>query len=95
MSAGAATAAKLWGYARLIREWRAIRKEVTTAPDRWIYSDAAITPIREEDNETLSLYQETNGGEAALARQRRHDAIRTRVQPSAARAIVPDSATAG
>ena len=45
---------------------------------REAYSDAAIAPLGEDDDETLSLYLETQGGEAALARQRRQEEIRAR-----------------
>jgi hypothetical protein len=49
---------------------------VETAPDRWSYSDTAIAPLRENELESLELYHATAGGEAALARKRRGDAIR-------------------
>ena len=47
------------------------------APDRLTYTDLAIAPPRENELETLDLYHATSGGEAALARKRRDDAIRT------------------
>ena len=50
--------------------------EALTAPDRWTYTDLAITPPKQDEFEALSLYHETSGGEAALARKRREDAIR-------------------
>jgi hypothetical protein len=79
----AETAVKFWGFWRLIREWKAIRKEVLADPEKRIaYTDLAIAPVGEDDSETLSLYHETNGGEAALARQRRQDEIRARAQSS-------------
>ena len=78
------TAAKLLGYARLIREFRAIRASVMAAPDRWTYMDAAIAPPDEDDDSAISLYHATNGGEAALARQRRQDEIRAHAPHSAA-----------
>ena len=65
-------------------------KQVLAAPDRWTYSDLAISPPREDELDTLDLYHATSGGEAALARQRRHDAIRSR-----AAAAAPDAAVAG
>jgi hypothetical protein len=39
--------------------------------------DIAIAPPQQDEFERLSLYHETSGGEAALARKRRDDAIRT------------------
>ncbi len=41
--------------------------------------------------DALDLYHATSGGEAALARQRRHDAIRARTQAAKAAAAVPSS----
>ena len=38
--------------------------------------DVAITPTENDEFERLSLYHETTGGEAALARKRRDDVIR-------------------
>ena len=49
-------------------------------PNRWTYTDLAIAPPREDELDTLDLYHATSGGEAALARQRRHDAIRDRAE---------------
>ena len=46
------------------------------APDRWTYTDLAIAPPRADEFEALDLYHATSGGEAALARKRRDDAIR-------------------
>jgi hypothetical protein len=51
-------------------------RELLDAPDRWTYSDLAIAPPQEDEFERLSLYHDTAGGEAALARKRRDDAIR-------------------
>ncbi len=51
--------------------------EVLAAPDRWTYSDLAIAPPQADEFEALDLYHATNGGEAALARKRRDEAIRS------------------
>lgn len=59
---------------------------VLAAPDRWTYTDVSITPPREEEFDSLALYQSTSGGAAALARKRRDDALRAEaasVRPSA------------
>jgi len=77
------TAAKLWGYWSVYRRARQTMKEVLAAPDRWTYSDLAIAPPREDAFEALDLYHATSGGEAALARKRREEAIRA--QAAAAR----------
>ena len=42
----------------------------------WTYTDLAITAPKQDEFEALALYHETSGGEAALARKRREDAIR-------------------
>jgi hypothetical protein len=36
----------------------------------------AIKPLQEEEFDSLDLYHATNGGQAALARKRRDDALR-------------------
>ena len=58
------------------RELKSILDETLAAPDRWTYSDIAIAPPQANEFEALSLYHETSGGEVALARKRRDDAIR-------------------
>jgi hypothetical protein len=63
-------------YLSTYRECKAILDEVLSAPDRWTYQDIAITPPTEEQFETLDLYHATAGGETALERKRRSDAIR-------------------
>jgi radical SAM family protein len=71
------TAVKAWHYLSTYRECKAILSEVLAAPDRWTYSDIAIAPPTEDECATLDLYHATAGGEAALERKRRSDAIRT------------------
>ena len=56
--------------------------EVLAAPDRWTYTDLAIAPPQGDEFETLDLYHATSGGEAALARKRRDDAIRGSAHPA-------------
>jgi len=63
-------------YWSVYRRFNAIRREVAAAPDRWSYSDVAIAPLRENELESLDLFHGTRGGEDALARRRRDDAIR-------------------
>ena len=67
---------KLGGYWSTILQFKAIMKEVRDAPDRASYTDVAITPQETQEFEELSLYHATTGGEAALARKRRDEAIR-------------------
>jgi hypothetical protein len=70
------TMTKALGYWRVYRQFKALRAEVLAAPDRWTYSDLAITPPNAAEFEDLALYHQTTGGEAAVARKRRDDAIR-------------------
>ena len=70
------SARKVWDYVRMYRRLKAILNEALAAPDRWTYRDVAIAPPEKDEFERLSLYHETTGGEAALARKRRDDVIR-------------------
>jgi hypothetical protein len=70
------TVKKFIAYLRLYRELKAMLDESVAAPDRWTYTDVAITPQQRDEFERLSLYHDTTGGEAALARKRHEDAIR-------------------
>ena len=80
----AGTAIKAWRYISVIRQCRAILKEVLNAPDRWTYTDLAIAPPKADEFETLDIYHATAGGEAALARRHCHDGIRSRIMPAEA-----------
>jgi len=71
------TVKKFWAYLQLYRQLKAMLNEALTAPDRWTYTDMAIAPPQQDELERLSLYHDTAGGEAALARKRREDSIRT------------------
>ena len=73
---GFETFTKLWGYWKVYREFKGMLDEALSAPDRWTYNDLAITPPQHDEFEVLALYHETTGGDAALARKRRDDAIR-------------------
>jgi hypothetical protein len=66
------TMRKAWRYLSVWREARRMLKQVLTAPDRATYRDLAISPPEADEYETLDLYQATSGGQAALARARRH-----------------------
>jgi len=74
------TVAKFWRYYSVYRQCKKILDEALAAPDRWTYNDLAIEPPKADEFEALDLYHATAGGEAALARKRRHDAIRTTTQ---------------
>jgi hypothetical protein len=73
-------------YLSVYRECKAIFEDVMAEPDRLTYSDRAIEPVRDDEFETLDLYHETRGAEAALARKRRGDEIRDHVARNSASA---------
>ena len=87
-----ATAIKMWHYWRVYRQCKAILDDVLAAPDRWTYTDLAIAPPRSDEFEALDLYHATSGGEAALARMRRADAIRTGAHAPAEQATMSGAA---
>ena len=67
---------KAGGYLSVYRHARKILKETLAAPDRWTYQDVAIAPPEADEFDVLSLYRQTNGGEAAVTRKRRDDLLR-------------------
>ena len=79
---------KAKGYWSIYRRLTAIKRAVASAPDRYSYSDLAIAPLRENEIESLDLFHATRGGEDALARKRRDDAIRAHTDHKAP-AIAP------
>jgi hypothetical protein len=64
-------------YFRCIRQARDIRRRVRFDPDRYIYSDTAITPVAEEEMNNLMLFTQTAGAGAAVQRKRADDRRRT------------------
>src|SRR5262249_8216725 len=70
---------KAWRYWSVYRRARAIFKQVMAAPGRWSYTALSITPAQEDEFDRLDLYHQTRGGEAALARKRREELLRTKV----------------
>jgi len=76
------TAAKAWRYWRSYRNAARIVRKVEADADRHAYTDIAITPVREDEIETLDLFHETAGGEAFVAKKRKQDAILQAVEAS-------------
>ena len=70
------TLAKAWRAWSIYRRTKAMLTQIEAAPDRWTYSDLAIAPPLDNEFEALDLYHATAGGEAALARKRRDEAVR-------------------
>ncbi len=67
---------RYWLHNRMVER---ITREVLAAPDRWTYQDIATTPQADEEFASLDLYHATRGGEEAISRRRRDDAIRAGV----------------
>jgi hypothetical protein len=85
-------AIKAWRYLRVYRECKAMLNAALKAPDRWTYSDLAIAPPAADEFEALDLYHATTGGEAALERKYRGDAIRARKQLSGNERVMTSAA---
>jgi hypothetical protein len=74
---------------------KSILDEVLAAPNRWTYTDLAIAAPRDDEFEALDLYHATAGGEAALARMHRDDAIRKSAHAAIWQAPATSRARAG
>lgn len=74
------TVVKGWRYLIEYRACKAILDEVLKSPDRYAYRDLAIAPPEADEFDALDLYHATAGGEDAVARKRRNDAIREEVK---------------
>ncbi len=86
------TFVKGWRYWRVYRRFKSILQEVQAAPDRSTYTDIAIAPPQADEFEALDLYHATSGGEAALARMRRDQAIRAAASAAAERTAAATAA---
>ncbi len=66
----AETVRKLWILGTSV--WRAnrLQKRLMADPKRFEYTDLATTPPGEDETETLALFRETSGAEAALKREK-------------------------
>jgi hypothetical protein len=70
------TVGKAIGYWRTIKKFRKMQQDAVEAPDRESYTDVAIASHGAKEFEEMALYHATKGGESALARKRRDEAIR-------------------
>jgi hypothetical protein len=86
------TLVKAWRYWRVYKRFKATLEEALAASDRWTYTDLAIAPPRSDEFDALDLYHATRGGEAALARMRRDEAIRSGTRIAAGPEPVVDAA---
>jgi len=80
----AETAAKAIRYAKMIRNAYRIYSRVMRDQDRSAYRDIAILPPEEDELETLTMFTETAGGAAAVARKHWNDDQRAKVATLAA-----------
>jgi len=74
------TARKLFSYWQGFRKERAVLRRVINDPARYDYSDLATRPLMDNELAALDLFHETAGGEEAVAKQRRQDALLEAVQ---------------
>lgn len=70
------TTTKIWRCGLLYRRYQSILKECLMATDRWAYRDLAISPVRDEELDSLELYRATDGGRSAVKKKRKEDAER-------------------
>jgi radical SAM superfamily enzyme YgiQ (UPF0313 family) len=52
-----------------------LKRRLERDPDRHRYVDQALTPVREDDEETLDLLTKTTGAQAAIAHQKKIDKL--------------------
>jgi hypothetical protein len=83
------TALKVVRYARVYLRCKRMLDRALKAEDRWTYFDLAIAPPQADEFDALDLYHATTGGEAALARKQRDDAIRGRTHAQGEVPLVP------
>lgn len=71
-------------YVRFLARLYPIYRGIKKAPDRYTYTDLALSQASEAEFESLAMFTETQGGETAVAARRRHDTVRDKVRASAA-----------
>ena len=69
------SARKAWNYWRGFRREKALLKKILGDPARWDYEDLATRPLNHDELEALDLFHETRGGEEAVAKAHRQDAL--------------------
>ncbi|MGE3872957.1 MAG: radical SAM protein [Parvibaculaceae bacterium] len=71
---------KVCRYGAMILRFRKLYQKVMRDPNRAAFTDIAIAKPDESELETLALYRDTAGGEAAVARKRQADELKTRLR---------------
>jgi hypothetical protein len=64
----------------MIRTANRIYRRVSSDPNRASYTDTAIAPPTTDEFETLAMFTETSGGEAAVAKKRQAEDLRARFE---------------
>ncbi|HMG50601.1 MAG TPA: radical SAM protein [Inquilinus sp.] len=62
------TVAKHWALMRLWWRFNRIRRQIKADPNRKAYHDLALTPVTEDELDTLEMFSVTQGAKAAAAR---------------------------
>jgi hypothetical protein len=65
-------------YFNVFWRCRAIKRKVMRDPNRHAYTDIAIAPCDDNDVEALAIFNETQGGKAAVDKAREHEDRRQR-----------------
>ena len=76
--------AKHYQFARIVGRLYPIYRRIKASPDRWDYTDLALTEAVDDEFETLDMFNKTMGGDSAVARKRQHDEIREKTRAAAA-----------
>ncbi len=71
-------------YVRILARLYPLYRRIKKAPDRYSYTDLALSEASEAEFESLAMFTETQGGDNAVAARRRHDDIKEKVRASAA-----------
>jgi hypothetical protein len=66
-------------YGEMIYRAYSIYHRVESDPAKSTYTDLAISPVQEKELDTLAMFTETSGGEAAVVKKRWADDLRARV----------------
>jgi hypothetical protein len=60
------------GIISLLRRYNRVRKEIKASPNRRAYTDLALTPVEETDDESLALFTVSDAAKAALKKAGAH-----------------------
>ena len=53
----------------------ALKRRIERDPDRFRYTDQALTPVADDEEETFDLLTKTTGAKAAIAHQKKVEAL--------------------